>query len=183
MTEQEAIIKIRNGDQESFAVLYDLYIQKIYRFIYYRTHHKQTAEDLTSLVFTKAYSKFESFDPKASFATWMYRIARNTVIDHYRTNKGVVDIEEAFNLESQDNIEADYEVKEKLTKARRYLDSLPEEQRDLIIMRLWDGLGYDEIAQITGKKEASLRVAFSRAVSKMQKEIVLALILAMALKF
>jgi RNA polymerase sigma-70 factor (ECF subfamily) len=177
LTEQEAIAQIAAGNTEAFGVVYDLYIEKIYKFVYYRTHHKQTAEDLTSVVFTKAFNKFSSFDKRANFATWLFRVARNTVIDHYRTKKSVSDIEEAFDLSDSTNISRDYEHKEKMAQAKKYLAQLPEEQRDLVIMRLWDGLSYAEIAEITGKTEANLRVNFSRTLSRMQKEMVLTLIL------
>jgi RNA polymerase sigma-70 factor (ECF subfamily) len=177
MTEQEAINRIGKGDVDAFGTLYDLYLPKIYRFIYFRTHHKETAEDLASVVFTKAFNKFASFDTSANFSTWIYRIARNTVIDHYRTNKTTTDIDDAFDLSDSTNLSRDYELKEKLEQAQKYLATLPTEARDLVIMRLWDGLSYTEIAEITGKNEANLRVNFSRIVSKMQKEMVLSLIL------
>ncbi|MBX4205100.1 MAG: sigma-70 family RNA polymerase sigma factor [Candidatus Doudnabacteria bacterium] len=177
MTEQEVINRIAGGDIEAFGALYDLYLDRIYRFVYYRTHHRETAEDLTSVVFTKAFHKFTSFDRKANFATWIFRIARNTVIDHYRTRKTTSDLEQAFDISDSTNLSRDYELKEKLELAQKYLTQLPEDQRDLVIMRLWDGLSYDEIAEITGKTSANLRVNFSRIMSKMQKEMVLSLIL------
>ena len=148
-----------------------------HRFVYYRVGHKQTAEDLTSTVFTKAFLKFKTFDSNAQFSNWIISIARNTVIDHYRTSKVSLDLDEAFNMSDSTNISKDYELKEKLVEARKYLDKLPIEQRDLVIMRLWDGLNYEEIAVILGKKESALRVNFSRIMSKMQKEMVFSLIL------
>jgi RNA polymerase sigma-70 factor (ECF subfamily) len=178
MTEQQAIQQIIAGKTDAFATLYDLYIDRVYKFIYYRTHHKQTAEDLTSIVFTKAFSKFGSFDVKQNFAVWIFRIARNTVIDHYRVTKSTLDLEHAFDLSDKANIARDYELKEKLDAAKQYLMALPEEQRDLVILRLWDGLSYEEIAQVLDKKEANLRVSFSRILSKMQKELTFVLIIA-----
>ena len=104
MTESEAINSCLNGNMDAFEVLYDLYIQKVYRFVYYRVSHKQTAEDLVSVVFTKAFTKFASFDKSANFHTWIIRIARNTVIDHYRTNKQTMDLDAAFDKADQTNL-------------------------------------------------------------------------------
>ena len=177
MTEQDAIRRIDAGEAEAFSSLYDLYVDRIYKFVYYRTHHKETAEDIVSVVFTKAFGKLASFDRNAKFSTWLFRIARNTVIDHYRTAKSTGDIDEAFNVNDGTNISREYELKEKIEQVKKYLESLPEDLRDLVIMRLWDGLSYQEIAEITGKKEANLRVSFSRVLAKMQKELVIILIL------
>ncbi len=177
MTEQEAINQCLSGNMDAFATLYDLYIQKVYRFVYYRVGHKQVAEDLVSVVFTKAFSKFHTYNPKLSFQAWILSIARNTVIDHYRTKKATFDIEEAFNVSDQTNLSKDYELREKIDQVRKYLQGLDPEQRDLVIMRLWDGLAYEEISKVLGKSEATLRVNFSRILSKMQKELILALVL------
>ena len=177
VTEAEAIQKLAEGDNDAFGALYDLYLDKIYRFIYYRVHHKQTAEDLTSVVFTKAFHKFGSFDLEAKFTTWIYSIARNTVIDYFRTSKTTEDIMDAFDLSDSTNISRDYELREKLETAKKYLARLPQQQRELVIMRLWDGLSYDEIALLTGQRPANLRVMFSRTIARMQKDLVLVLIL------
>jgi RNA polymerase sigma-70 factor (ECF subfamily) len=176
MNEEEAIKSILKGNSSAFGTLYDLYVDRVYRFVYYRTHHKQTAEDLTSTIFTKAFAKFASFDPSQNFAVWLFRIARNTVIDHYRVSKSTDDIEAAFNISDKTNISRDYELKEKLDAAVEYLKSLPPEQRELMIMRVWDGLSYAEIAAITEKKEAALRVSFSRILARMHKELVISIL-------
>ncbi|PIR75566.1 MAG: hypothetical protein CO030_02135 [Candidatus Magasanikbacteria bacterium CG_4_9_14_0_2_um_filter_42_11] len=75
-----------HGDREAFGQLYDLYIKEIYRFVYYKTHQKETAADITADIFVKALHKIDTFDAmKGSFRTWLYTIARSAVIDHYRT--------------------------------------------------------------------------------------------------
>ncbi len=171
-TEQDAITRVAAGDTEAFATLYDLYLERVYKFIYYRTHHKQTTEDLTSLVFTKAFSKFESFDQNSNFSIWIIRIARNTVIDHYRTAKTTLDLETAFDISDKTNLATNYELKEKLNAVKEYLAQLPLDQRELVIMRVWDDMSYEEIAEVLEKKESALRTSFSRILNKMQKELI-----------
>ena len=83
--EGEILREYQAGNLEHFGEIYDVYIKKIYNFIYYKTHHKETAEDLTSETFRKALSNIKSFDTHRAFSSWLYRIAQNTVIDHYRT--------------------------------------------------------------------------------------------------
>ena len=78
----------QDDSRESFAVLYEQFMPKVYRYISFRIRDENMAQDLTSTVFEKALTKFSGFNPqKASFSTWIFTIARNTVIDHYRTYK------------------------------------------------------------------------------------------------
>lgn len=169
--EQAAIVRCQNGDMDAFAELYDLYVKRVYNFIYYRTSHKETAEDLTSVTFTKAFQKIESFKgTQGLFSSWLFRIARNTVIDHMRTSKPTLDLETAVNAKSRDNVAAEAEVRDRLDHVKVYLGELSEDQREIVIMRLWDELSYAEIAGLTGKTEGNCKVIFSRVMQKMQKE-------------
>lgn len=178
LLEQQIIIQCQKGKLEEFEKLYEGYFEKIYRFIYFRTHHKETTEDLTSQTFMKALEKIQTFESvKGSFSGWIYRIARNNVIDHYRTKKKNTDILDVWDLHSDKDIERDIETKEKLEKVIKYLENIDREHREILIMRLWDGLSYQEIAPILGKKEANCRVIFSRTIGRLRKEVVLSLIL------
>jgi len=102
--EKDIIVSCQQGDLEKFSWLYDKYIKKIYDFIYFKTTHKETAEDLTSQTFFKALEKIKTFNSdKGTFSAWLYQIARNTVIDHYRTMKKTVDIDDVWDMaEDQD---------------------------------------------------------------------------------
>lgn len=179
MESEELIVKrCQQGQPHEFGQLYDAYIAKIYNFIYYRTHHRQTAEDLTSLTFTKAFVNIHSFSPEyGTFSAWLHRIARNNVIDHYRTFKPMDDITNAFDLSSKDDIERDVDTLLKIEKIKEYLQTLPSEHKDLVIMRVWDQLSYKEISEILGKSEASLKVSFSRIMAKMHNEMAIVILL------
>lgn len=169
MEESELIAKSKSGRGEFFGQLYDLYIKKIYDFLYYRTHHKQTAEDLASAVFTKAWEKIRQYDAsKAKFSTWLYRIAKNTLTDHFRAFKSAQAIEDIWDLPSAVNIERDVGEVLTLEKVKAQIQQLPALQRDIMIMRLWDGLSHREIAEILDISEGNSKVAFSRAVEKLK---------------
>lgn len=170
--ELKVISSCQQGDLEQFTKLYDAYIRKIYDFIYYKTTHKQTAEDLTSLTFLKALEKIRSFSPaKGTFQSWLYQIARHAVIDHYRTKKETVDIDDVWDLAGTGDIERDLDAKAKLAEVEKYLSGLKSEQRDIIIMRAWQELSYQEIAGITGKSEASCKMMYSRAIGALRQNL------------
>jgi len=178
-----AVIKeCQHGRIERFTKVYDAYIKKIYNFIYHKTMHRETAEDLTSTVFMKALENIQSFDEsKGSFNAWLYRIARNTVIDHYRTSKDVMDIADAWGLSSKEDILRNAESNEQLERVRGYLETLKPQHREIIIMRVWDQLSYKEIADITGLTEANCKMTFSRAIRRLRDELGMGLLSIFAL--
>lgn len=170
-------ISLEDLDRKDFGAIYDAYVEKIYSFIYFKTQHRETAEDLTSKTFMKALDNLQSFDDgKGSFSTWLYSIARNNVIDFYRTKKNESDINDIWDLSSTDDIERDAQARLKLEKIEKYLGKLKSEHREIIILRVWNELSYKEISEITGKSEASCKMMFSRCIKQLKEEMPLPLI-------
>jgi RNA polymerase sigma-70 factor, ECF subfamily len=170
--EIQAIQACQQGRLNEFSRLYERYVEKIYRFIYYKTGHRQICEDLTSLTFLKALEHVSDYKvDRGMFSSWLYRIAQNTVIDHYRTSKPQVSLDDLFQLSSQQDLSDDTEIKLALDEVKTYLASLEADVRDLLIMRLWQGLTYQEIADITGKSEGALKMAAARALKRLRASL------------
>lgn len=170
--ESEIITACQQGDTSHFSALYDRYIEKIYRFIYYKTHHRETAEDLTSMTFIKALERIGTFNhTKAHFSTWLYQIARNTVIDHYRAHRPSSDIEDAWDLEDKTDTIRDVDLALKLEVIEKYMKLLSPQHRDIIILRIWQELSYEEIAAIVGSTEAASKMMFSRAIHTLRDKM------------
>lgn len=181
--ENEIVLKCQSGLLEAFTQLYDLYLPKIYQFIYFKTQHKETAEDLTSLTFMKALKHIEKCNPqKGSFKTWLYQIARNTVIDHYRSLHPTQDLEDAWSLRDSTDLERETDHQLKLEKVKAYLTKLKPEQRELILLRVWGGHSFAEIGEMMGKTEASCKMAFKRTIEKLREDFVPLLMLLLFLK-
>ncbi len=170
--ELEAIKLCQKGHTEHFTTLYDLYAEKIYKFLYYRTLHAETAEDLTSEAFFKALKKIKSFNEnKAQFSTWLYQIARNTLIDHYRKSHPTEDLETAYDAKDVQNLQTDTDTKLKFEAVQKKLKHLTPLQQQIIILRLWDDLSHKEIANILSISEANSKMTFSRSIAKLQTEL------------
>lgn len=161
----------QTGQSASFGVLYDRYLDKIYRFIYYKTFSKEVAEDLTSDVFHRALKSLGSFDvTKGNFSTWLYRIARNRVIDYYRTNKETVPIDDVFDIGVDERTEAVIDATAKLKEVTAYLETINAKQREIIMLRVWEEKSYREIADIVGGTEDSVKMAFSRSIRELREQ-------------
>lgn len=173
MQERAIIDACRQGDNAAFGRLYDAYVEKIYAYLYYRTHHRETAEDLTADVFTKAFAKIASFDPEGgSFSAWIYRIAHNRLVDHYRAFRPTDDIEDVWDaLRSDVDVNRDTETSERLALVQKAVQSLPAAQREVVLMRAWDGLTYAEIAEALGKNESACKMAFSRGLATLKEQV------------
>lgn len=172
-TELFALLKeIRSGETAAFGKLYDLYFVKIYRFIYYRVSHKETAEDLAEEVFLKVHTRLSSLSEDGAFEGWLYQIARNLVIDYYRKQKMTVALEDVENtLEYESNIIDVLNLEQQQKTLLRMLKFLSSDEQALLKMKFFENLENSAIAAILDKTEGAIRVMQHRAISKLQKLI------------
>jgi len=174
--EAEMIIAAKDRNAEAFGSLYDAYIKKIYNFVYYKTLNRENAEDITSAVFIKAWEKLPQFK-EGSFAAWLYTIARNAVIDHYRREKPTVDIEDCWDLTDGADFLANIDRGLNIEKIREAMSELKAQDREILIMRFWQELSFQEIAEQLGKKEGAIKMACGRALKTLKTKIPFALFL------
>lgn len=168
--ELELIKRSQQGDEQAFGELYEIWSSKVYRFVYFKTKHVPVAEDLTSEVFLKAWQKIHQYRPApdARFSSWLYAIARNTVIDYYRVNKRV-----EISFEDPPEI-ADLEGEEPYREATRVeeaLKHLPEEYEKVLRLRFVEEMPIARIAQSMKKKESNIRALTHRALKKLREEL------------
>lgn len=172
--ELELVRYSQEGDQHAFARLYDAYMERIYRYIYFRVADDEIAEDITSQVFLKAWEKLSSYHPGQSpFIGWLYRIAHNAVIDNYRTKKIVIALEDAAPAEisQEDRVEEKLDRQIKLEQLREALQELTEEQQQVLILKFISGLSTAEIARQLGKQQGAVRALQMRALQGLNKSL------------
>lgn len=153
---------------EQSEQIYKDYHEKVLHLIYGKVNNYTLAEDLTSDVFLKVYSKLDTFDEtKASISTWIYRIAQNTVIDYFRTRKVYSEVPEEIAVES----EIDDEVlnNETLDALADALAELPERDRDLIILHYYHGLTLKEAAERIGMSYSNAKLVHNKSLVVLER--------------
>lgn len=171
-SEEKLIQNATKGDAASFGELYDLYMPRIYRFVFLRVHHKENAEDITHQVFVNAWQNMHRYEPRGfPFSSWLYRIASNAVIDHYRTAKAHPPLEaipEELLAEPNEMGEA-LDTAIDIGRVRVTLAKLEPDQQNVLLMKFVDDLSNKEIAEALGKTEGAVRVIQHRAIKKLRE--------------
>ncbi len=169
---EEILKKAQAGSGDALASLYNHYFDRIYRFIYYRVSHKETAEDLTEDVFVKLFSKIRDLEQTAAFEGWLFQIARNKVIDYYRSKKQTVALEDVEStLEYETNIVDVVNLQTQQIVFIKLLKELNPEQQQVIKLKFLEDLDNEVIAQMLNKTEGAIRVIQHRAISKLKELI------------
>ncbi|MCD6550445.1 RNA polymerase sigma factor [bacterium] len=162
------------GKQSEFSKIYDKYINKIYRFIFLKVNSVEIAEDLTSETFLRGWRYFENGKEIDNFQAFLYRIARNLIVDFYR-NKEKIKIVSAENSGPLPDPRPDPEEKAKndsdILLIRQALAELKEDYQNMIILHYIEDLPIQDIAQIIGRSEGNTRVMLHRALKALKKQL------------
>lgn len=164
---EDYIQSAKNGKTDDFGKVYDLLIDHIYQFIYWKVRRVEEAEDLTEDVFKKAWLGLSSYKAK-NFCGYMFTIARNSVIDHYRKHKETTSIEKATIIDETDGPFDRYIKRESGREIIDKLKRLPEFYREVIVLRFIQDLSIEETAAALKKSKISIRVAQFRALKKLK---------------
>lgn len=161
--------------KQEFGKIYDQYVAKIYRFIYVKVNSQETAEDLSSEVFLRAWDKIRNSQSVIeNIQAYLYQIARNIVADHYRTKRiRIVSVEETVIdvADPADPVEENAFQNLEIERIQSMISTLNEDYQDLIIWRYIEELSVPEIAQITGKSEEGVRVGVHRALQALKSKL------------
>ena len=162
------------GDAEAFGSLYDRYVDAVYRYVYYRVGDQAEAEDVTSDVFYKALRAIPRYQPRQPFLAWLYRIARNAVIDRARRLRPQVPFEDALLHPGADRVVDPDHVLDRLSDSVALRDAiarLTPLQQDVIILRYVEGLDTKEIGKIIGRRDGTVRGIEFRALGALRSAL------------
>ena len=163
------------GDRAAYGALYGRYVDKIYRYIYFKVGHRDEAEDLTSQTFLKAWDAIGDYEWRNHpFGAWLFRIAHNLVVDYHRSRRESITLDNATpQLEhraSRDEVRPERVLAEMLTtdRVRHAIERLTEEQQQVLVLRFFEGLSTGEVAEILGKRRGAIRGLQFRALGALR---------------
>ena len=157
-------------DTSTQEQIYRDYYDKVFAYTVNRTRSREDAEDLTSEIFIKVYNKLESFDEKkAQLSTWIYQIAKHSVIDYYRRYKLSEELPEE--ITNDEDLDENLLNEEALSELASALQKLPVEQRDIIINRYYYGHTLQEIAEMMSLSYGVTKLRHKEALFRLRTEM------------
>ena len=170
--DDQLIAQAAAGDRDAFGRLYERYAVRVFRHAYFLTGESALAEDITAQTFLKALEAIPRFQSRGvPFVAWLLRITCNLVINHKKSqkNNGHAQLPETVKAEgTYYSPERSCEVKVDGERVWREVRRLPSEQRQVIVMRFIDDLGYPDIARVLGKSVGAVRVIQFRALASLR---------------
>ncbi len=157
--------------RKKFGKLYDENVEKIYRFVSLKVSGEETARDIVSETFKKGWEAFKKNPKMKNPRAYLYRIARNLVIDHYRTKKEHLSPEDVVLEDEKDDPKEVAELNLEMENIKKALKNLKDEYQNVVIWRYMEEMEVSEIADLMDKSENSVRVQIHRAITALEKEL------------
>lgn len=183
LSDKALISLIKSGDREAFNILVKRYEKKVFNILYLQLGPINDLEDLAQEVFIKIFKNINKFRGEAQFSTWLYRIVLNLSYDYKRKNKNIFSLDDNIDYESEETFEdiiptteEDPEkVLEKLEIQRKIRDtikSLSKEYQEVLILREFEGLSYEEIAKVLNCPVGTVESRLFRAREELRKRLI-----------
>lgn len=169
--------KIKQKDKDAFIKAYDLYLDNIYRFIFFKVGDAAEAEDITSQTFLKTWDYIQNnqISDYKTLKALLYRVARNLVIDHYRkkSTQSEVSLENEYETVTEikdkaQDVHGEVESQIDFKLLEKKLFQLKDEYREVILMKYINQLSISEIAEILNKSKGNIRVIAYRALKALK---------------
>jgi len=159
-----------SGDRQAFTQLFDQFYEPINRYFFFHLMQSSDSDDLSEMVFLQAWRNIKKFDPsKGTFKAWLYRIAHNLLVDHYRRQKEKVPLDEITDLPSTMNSSEQTLIEhQQVLQLKWALLQLDERSRDVLICRYVNEMSHRETARMLKLTEGNVRVIQMRALKKMK---------------
>jgi len=168
--DEKALVEQAKRDPQAFGALYDRYVERIYAFAYRRTQDEAAAEDMTSVTFEKALRHIRSYRWQGvSFGAWLYRIARNEVVQHHRRRRFTLPLLQWH--VSETNVEASVQTSEQRDAVQAAFARLSEGDQEVLTLRFFEELSSAEVAEVLGCSVQNVYLRLHRALGRLRKQL------------
>jgi RNA polymerase sigma-70 factor (ECF subfamily) len=171
---RELVARGQQGDRDALEELYLIHFDRIYSYLHVSVGNRHDAEDLTTQTFLKMLEKIGSFKwQSAPFSAWLFRIAHNLAMDHFRSRRRWQPEEEVPEPPGQEELSAEDEAMHSIGRASmlELIDGLSPEQRQVLTLKFVFNFGNGEVATILGKTEGAVKSLQHRALVSLQKQV------------
>jgi RNA polymerase sigma-70 factor (ECF subfamily) len=170
--DEELMLAYRHGDAGAFETLYKRHRGALYRFVLRAVKQRAAAEELFQDAWMRVIEARSRYAPQARFTTWLYTIAHNLLVDHWR-RRGLtlVELNEELGVASPDNPAKQAEAREALGRFLHTLEALPAAQREAFLLHEEAGLSVAEIAKVTGTGEEAAKSRLRYAMAKLKSAV------------
>ena len=167
------LLQVRAGSHEAFSELYKKYVSSLYRYIFFKVASSADAEELTSSVFLKLWRHIKDGNKISNARSFLYKIAKNSVVDYYRARNGqdTISLEEIAQtyFHGEGSLDDQIDALAKFSEIKNFLGKIKGEYREVIMLKYVEGLSSKEIALVLNKSQASTRVHIHRAVKSLKQ--------------
>ncbi len=172
---EKLVLNVQKGDKDSFSKIYDLFVDPLYRYLFFRVN-KEDVDDLLVQIFLKTWENIKKYKKTkgSRFSSWIFRIAHNLVVDYYRNNK-IKDVSDldinipSFDREHNPLIKAEDKINIKILK--KALKNIKEHYREFLVLKFINELTNKEISEMLEKTEGSVRILQLRSLRALKTEL------------
>lgn len=171
ISDEQLMQDLAQGDKRAAGILYDRYHEKVYGYFVRMTHDREASQDLTQNVFLKVIRYSQSWKEDKTFAYWLFRIARNIMVDFFRGNKHYTEYDKEPEIAAREQDEAlrNTDTRESYELLLEAMTKLTPDYRELIEMNRFQGFSYKEIAATIDSTENAVKVKTFRAIQKLKE--------------
>ena len=170
ITDELALVRLAQTDAQAFGALYDQYVRRVYRYCYNRTNDKQDAEDLTAQIFMTALESLPRYRQDGHFAAWLFSIARHKVADFHRRTPHL-SLDETLLPPVYTDLQEGVEKSQSRERLLQLLQTLAEDEQELIRLRYVAELSFADIARALRKNEDAVKKMLYRMIARLKSEL------------
>lgn len=168
---EQRIIQAARRDPKAFGELYRLYVEQVFRYLYSRTGNPHEAEDATAQTFLAAFESFDRFRQEEHFASWLFTIARNKAMDHFRQRKMTSSIDDATDIPVENDPLSGVIQSEQAAALAKLIHALPEGDRELLRLRFLAAVSFPEMAHFLHRNKEAVKKSVYRLLARLHNQL------------